>query len=620
MDFSEIKTPYKHIVTSTLACLALTLGDLSGQGIDTQEGTPIVLEADTLVSTPITKESLTQTIENDSLIELSSQNNTKTEASLLSDSLAPKLDQPHAEVPMILDSTGFLRADSPLPLEKGSGDGLMGPDSASIANQVNFINDDPILEMIDSIVNVKYFNNLHFTTDTAILNVYNFTPDSVPAYDSSVYESRLAHLNGQTPFSLRYNDHVHAFINVYAVKRREQVARMLGLAELYFPMFEELLDQYDLPLELKYLAIAESALNPRVRSRSGAVGLWQFMYSTGKIYKLNVTSYVDERRDPYKSTVAACKYLSYLYNLYSDWDLALAAYNSGPGRVNRAIRRSGGKRDYWELWRYLPRETRGYVPAFIAVNYIMNYASDHNIYPIAPKYLNYETDTVIVKQRVSFSQISTVLNIPVEDIEFLNPVYKSGIIPYNSRKAYALSLPTNKIGDFINNEQVIYNYKTPEQLIQDSIAAGQKSVASSPTVISTSKNNKGTRINHVVKEGEVLGLIAERYKCSIRDIKYWNNIGGTRIYAGKKLIIYTSVKTTQIKPKSTTSTAVKKDVTVMKGLKKYVYHTVQSGDTLWDIAKLYEGVTVKQIKILNNIYNVKKLKPGMKIKIAVTSS
>ncbi|MCH8318353.1 MAG: lytic transglycosylase domain-containing protein, partial [Bacteroidetes bacterium] len=211
--------------------------------------------------------------------------------------------------------------------------------------------------MIDSIMSIKYFNNLHFTTDTAILNVHDFTPDSVPIYDSSVYASRLASLNGQTPFSLIYNKNVHAFIEVYAVKRREQVARMLGLAELYFPLFEEILDQYDLPLELKYLAIAESALNPRARSRSGASGLWQFMYSTGKLYGLNVTSYIDERRDPYKSTVAACKYLKFLYKIYDDWDLALAAYNSGPGRVNRAIRRSGGKRNYWELWRYLPRET-----------------------------------------------------------------------------------------------------------------------------------------------------------------------------------------------------------------------------------------------------------------------
>lgn len=596
-----------HVLAGITACLVITLSDLNGQGVDTQVGDSTIFVADTtIMSLPITNDTLRQTTESDSLPGLSTQTKLDTAVSAIQQPVLAKRDT----LPANVQAGVFLIADS-----------LAHKDSVSIPEQVHLIEDDPILEMIDSIINVKYSDNLHFTTDTAILNVHDFTPDSVPDYDSSVYASRLAHLNGQTPFSLIYNDNVHAFIKVYAVKRREQVARMLGLAELYFPLFEEILDKYDMPMELKYLAIAESALNPRARSRSGAAGLWQFMYSTGKLYGLNVTSYIDERRDPYKSTVAACKYLKFLYKIYDDWDLALAAYNSGPGRVNRAIRRSGGKRNYWELWRYLPRETRGYVPAFIAVNYIMNYASEHNIYPIAPKYLHYETDTVKVKQQVSFAQISAVLNIPVEDIEFLNPVYKKGIIPYISGRAYTLYLPANKIGDFINNEQVIYNYKTPEEIRQDSIAAsGSVKLTSSSPVVRASKVNKETRINHIVQEGEVLGLIAERYKCSIRDIKYWNNIRGTRIYAGKKLIIYTTVKPLQKKQKSTISTTVKKKSTVVKGSERYVYHIIQPGDTLWDIAKLYEGVTVKQIKRLNNIYNVKKLKPGMKIKIAVTSS
>ncbi len=428
----------------------------------------------------------------------------------------------------------------------------------TITSQQMAIEDDSILQMIDSIIIVQYSDSLHFTTDTAILNVYDFTPDSVPAYDSSVYAGRLAHLDVQTPFSLIYNDRVHAFIQVYALNRREQVSRMLGLAELYFPVFEEILDRYDMPLELKYLAIAESALNPVARSRAGATGLWQFMYSTGKLYGLDITSYVDERRDPYKSTVAACEYLRFLFKIYNDWDLAMAAYNSGPGRVNRAIRRSGGKRNYWDLWPHLPPETRGYVPAFIAVNYIMNYASEHNIYPIAPEFLNHETDTVIVTQQVSFSQISAVLNIPVEDIEYLNPVYTKGLIPYFDGSDYTLCLPANKTGDFINNELAIYNYKTPEEVRKDSIAAIDSIELAKSQIIDTPNTPQAG-----------------------------NNVKS-------------SISTTDVK--------------------EYIYHTIQPGDTLWDIAKQYEGVTVKQIKLLNNIDNVKKLKPGMKIKIAVTSS
>ena len=443
-----------------------------------------------------------------------------------------------------------------------AGDSLETTDSASIPEQVQLIEDDSILQTIDSIIIVKYSDSLHFTTDTAILNVYDFTPDSVPVYDSSVYASRLSHLDAQTPFSLIYNDRVHAFIQVYALNRREQVSRMLGLAELYFPIFEDILDRYDMPLELKYLAIAESALNPAARSRAGATGLWQFMYSTGKLYGLDITSYIDERRDPYKSTVAACEYLKFLYKIYNDWDLAMAAYNSGPGRVNRAIRRSGGKRNYWDLWSHLPPETRGYVPAFIAVNYIMNYASEHNIYPISPKFLSYETDTVKVTQEVSFAQISAVLNIPVEDIEYLNPVYTKGIIPYFDGSDYTLCLPANKTGDFINNEMAIYNYKTPEEVRQDSIAAIES--------IELAKSQ--------------------------------------------------DTGTPQAESKSAISTTTAKVPVEAKDSKKYVFHIIQPGDTLWDIAKQYEGVTVQQIKLLNNINNVKKLKPGMKIKIAVTSS
>jgi len=506
-------------------------------------------------------------------------------------------------------SSDSLSADTLQPqLTELTADSLLPLDSASLPEPFVFTEDDPILEMIDAMIISEGQLNSCFETDTAILNTYGYCPDFVPMFPSSVYEERLEKLNEQTPFTLSYNKVVGKFIELYAIKRRDQVSRMMGLSELYFPMFIELLDEHGMPMELKYLAVIESALNPSARSRSAAKGLWQFMYRTGKLYGLEVTSYIDERCDPYQSTVAACKYLSYLYGLYDDWNLALAAYNSGPGRVNRAIRRSGGERDYWKLWRYLPRETRGYVPAFIAVNYIMEYATEHNIYPVAPKYFDFQTDTIVIHQRVDFYQISAILDISVEDLEYLNPVYKKGIVPGISGESYVLTLPINLVGDFINNEQGIYDY-------------GKLPIAdSSEHLILTEaqrKIPKETQITHIVKRGEVLGLIAEKYKVGLSEIKDWNNLRSSRINIGQKLTIYTKAPKQIETVKTASAKAVKPQTSESSG---YRYHTVQTGDTLWDIAKLYEGVTISQLRKLNQISNDRKLKPGMKIKISPISS
>ena len=285
------------------------------------------------------------------------------------------------------------------------------------------IKDDPIVAMLDSLANLKFWGSYEFITDTLTLNTKKYNKDEIPEFNDSVYEKRIARLNRETPFELVYNKDVHRWIDLYAKSRRDLTSRMLGLAELYFPLFEEQLDKYDIPLEIKYLAIVESALNPSARSRAGAKGLWQFMYRTGKLYKLKVTSLVDERCDPYKSTVAACQHLSDLYDIYHDWSLVLAAYNSGAGNVNKAIRRSGNKKNYWLIQYRLPRETRGYVPAFIAVTYLMNYATEHNLYPVKPKVFNHEIDTVTVKQALSFEQISEMLSIPEDELKFLNPSF-----------------------------------------------------------------------------------------------------------------------------------------------------------------------------------------------------
>ena len=239
-----------------------------------------------------------------------------------------------------------------------------------------------ILGMLDSLVNLKFYTNTNFTSDTNILNVYNFPIDSVPVYSDSILAERIENLNIQTPFELTFNKNVKNYIRTYSVKRRELTSKVLGLSELYFPLFEEQLDKHNMPLELKYLSVIESALNPTANSKAGAKGLWQFMYRTGKMYGLKSNSLVEDRFDPYKSTDAACRHLQDLYDIYGNWSLALAAYNSGAGNVNRAIRRAGGVKSYWAIWPYLPRETRGYVPAFIAVVYIMNYSAEHNIYPL----------------------------------------------------------------------------------------------------------------------------------------------------------------------------------------------------------------------------------------------
>ena len=422
---------------------------------------------------------------------------------------------------------------------------------------------------------------------------------------------------------------------------------MLGLSKIYFPFFEEQLDRFNIPLELKYMAIVESALNPRAGSRVGAKGLWQFMYGTGKVYGLKVSSYVDDRFDPIKSTIAACQHMSDLYDIYGDWSLALAAYNSGAGNVNRAIRRAGGVKNYWAIWPFLPRETRGYVPAFIAVTYIMNFAAEHNLFPRDPGILYMGIDTVTVRDVLSFDQISEMLEVPMADVKFLNPQYKLGVIPATHGKKYKLHLPKEFVASFLNNEDSLYNFKSKKGIERDKLLAqikkakdrsihivrsgenlgliakryrcyvsqlkrwnnlrkntifpGQKLIVYGDAANSysrTTTKRSTDKSYHIVRSGESLGKIAIRYKCSINDLKEWNNLRKSTIFPNQKLMVY--------KPQMITS----KDA-------KFLYHTIKKGDTLWDIARSYDGVTVEQIKQLNNIRNSKRLTPGKKIKVAV---
>jgi len=464
--------------------------------------------------------------------------------------------------------------------------------------------DDPIVAALDSLINLNLFEKGVAKIDYPKNPKFHFAPDSVPRYDEMVYEARLAKLDAESPFDLQYNSAVKGYIEMYTIRKRELVERMMALSQYYFPMFEQELDKYNLPLELKYLAICESALNPLAKSRSGAMGLWQFMYPTGKGYGLKVTSYVDDRCDPYKSTKAACEYFKFLYSLFHDWQMVLAAYNSGPGTVDRAIRRSGGKKTYWEIRPYLPLETQGYVPAFIAVNYVMNYTAEHNLYSAIPKKTFLQVDTVSVKKQLDFLQIAAVLDMPLDEIQYLNPSYRKMVIPYSPDYASILTLPSNKMGAFINNESTIYNYNKND------------SITNSQIILETQQKT----IIHIVKNCEHLSDIAKNYNCTVSDIKTWNGINTNSVKTGRKLAIYIQQK--KVVEKKVIPTVENKPPEVAANTAKtnsageFKYYTVKNGDSLYKIA-LVTKTTVDELMRLNNFGEKYSLMPGQKIKVGV---
>ena len=435
-------------------------------------------------------------------------------------------------------------------------------------------------------------------------------------FPDSGYEERLDRL--PSVIRLPYIEVVRDCIDLYAGRKRDLVRYMLGMADFYFPIIEQVLDKHNLPLELKYLAVVESALNPVALSRVGACGLWQFMLPTGKIYGLEINSLLDERRDPEKATEAACKYFEDMYAIYGDWNLVLASYNCGPGNVNKAIRRSGGKTDFWEIFRYLPRETRSYVPLFIAANYIMNYYCDHNICPMQTS-LPLATDTVMVNSMLHLQQVSDVLGIDIEQLRALNPQYKRDIIPGNTEPS-VLKLPASQTYAFVDKEDSVYTHRV-EELLANCIPVN---------AADGSKNLTLEKITHVVAPGENIYTIANRYGVTPKDIRKWNGLGSNRVAKGRRLrlhvdnggVAFASAKTKKTEKDGAVKAGQKATPVVTKSNQtarvsgKSLTYKVQSGDSLYSIAKKYPGVSTDDLQRANGLTSAD-IRPGQVLKIPV---
>jgi membrane-bound lytic murein transglycosylase D len=511
---------------------------------------------------------------------------------------------------------------------------LSAKDSSVIDDDKVYLNFDSNL---DSLLNLWYVNNgvmhgayvpeIDDSNDALALNIAD-----------SVYIDRLARI--PTTVQLSYNPIVRKHIEYYLTRHHSQVENMLGLANYYFPIFDNIFDYYGVPNEIKYMSIIESALNPRAYSRTRAVGLWQFMPATGHTYGLEVNSLVDERRDLIKSTQAACRLSKDLYRIYGDWMLVIAAYNCGPGNVNKAIKRSGGKRNYWDIYYYLPKETRGHVPAFIAATYLMNYYKDHNLVP-RKTLLPMATDTIMISADLNLNQVAEVMHLPIDMLRDLNPQYAHDIIPGHTQK-YPLYLPVEYTSRFIDLSDSIFAYK-------DSIYFDKNYLTFSPKNVSPEKSGKyavrtsssGSKVFHKVKSGENLGSIAQKYGVSVTELKQWNNLHKSKVLVGQKLVVYSekekkkktedlaekevakeskeqvketsSKNETAAKSKAKTATKTTAKPITKSAKETFDYYTVKQGDTIWGIAQQV-GVTGNDLCEWNDIEdNI--IKPGQVLKI-----
>ncbi|MEZ4857351.1 MAG: LysM peptidoglycan-binding domain-containing protein [Flavobacteriaceae bacterium] len=444
---------------------------------------------------------------------------------------------------------------------------------------------------IDSVWLAQLYHNNLFEEIYGSVTEMDYEPVEYEELPTEVLKQRLKELDARTPFHVEYNPSLESVIKGYLKNRRKTMARLMALSDYYFPMFEEEMARQGLPLEMKYLAVIESALDPTATSRVGAKGLWQFMFQTGKMFGLDVNSYVDERTDPLMATEAAAKYLKILHKSLGDWDLALAAYNSGPGNVSKAIRRSGGRTNYWNIREFLPKETAGYVPAFLATMYIFEYAEEHGFKSHGPKFPYIATDTLRVKKMITLEQVAKVTNMDIAEVQFLNPSYKLGVIPVIKEENYVLRLPLDAIGKFVNNEEAIY-----------ALAESEFNDREKPLPQLFEQNDK---IRYRVQSGDYLGRIAEKYGVSITQIKRWNGLKNNSLKVGQRLTIY---------PKGA-KIALSEDANDIAKAENPKTYTVKSGDTLWSISKKFPNVTVDDLKKWNDISG-NNLKAGTKIKVS----
>ena len=470
-------------------------------------------------------------------------------------------------------------------------------------NTVPAIAEEYTTEVSDSLLNLWYVQKKVAQSEEGY-----FDMDSVRFQSNvpdSVYVERIREMNSF--ITLPYNDIVKNYIIKYSEKMPTSIGKILGLCEYYMPIFEEIFSQYDMPEELRAMAVIESAMNPLAVSRVGAKGMWQFMYSTAKIYGLHIDSFVDERLDPIKSAHAAAQYLQDAYEIFGDWNLAIASYNCGAGNVNKAIRRSGGKRAFWDIWPYLPRETRGYVPAFVGALYTMNYYKEHGIRPVTVE-TPAHVDTFHINKMLHLKQVSELTGAPLEDLKNLNPQYRHEIIPGNERE-YILRIPYTYTNAFLEHEDSLYRHKAD--------------IYFNPVTIKKIKDGgDGERVVYRVKSGDYLGKIAANHGTTVAKIKKWNNLTTNDIRVGQRLIIYrggkapasssssssTKTSSTQAKP----ATQTKPAQTFPAGT-AYTEYVVQSGESLYLIAKKFPGVSAQNIMDFNGIGS--NIKPGMKLKI-----
>ena len=462
-----------------------------------------------------------------------------------------------------------------------------------------FVKDD-LAACVDSLwlkelTNLDIYSNL--TEDIQTINIDEKVDYELP---TDLLKARLQEMDEKSPFHIEYNQGLENIIKSFLKNRKRSFERLMAVSEFYFPLFEEAFDKQNVPLEIKYLAVVESALNPKAVSRVGATGLWQFMYQTGKQYGLKIDSYVDERSDPLKATEAAAQYMKNMYAIFGDWDLVLASYNSGPGNVAKAIRRSGGQQNYWNIRKNLPKETQGYLPAFLATMYIYEYHKEHGIKPEKAPIKQFATDTVMIKRQMSFKQISELIDIPVAQLQILNPSYKLNVVPAYNDQTHFLRLPQDKMAVFTSNESKIYAYVDREANLRERPFQIVRPIVTQDSVNTFQRLAQAKVRYYRVKRGDNLSTIAQKYDVAVDDIKKWNNIRGNKVAYGKNLKI-NGVEADQ------KSTAVAKVEIDKKGIQKDSLATptnsiyvVQKGDNLSNIAKKF-NVTVAELQDWNKL-------------------